>query len=285
MKYFTKEWYDLCQNTSLHFFKEYEREAETYSEDYFQQLYTQRLAEFIAEQKEVSEATFEEVYPVELDPDCFVEDMTDEEIERMKCSYQQWRKDAEEYFVNSEPFDEELATEQFYEAFLYNSAMIEKSLPKEILEMIADVRVFVLNKASIQVILKVTQFSKNNEKAANRVVREYNNYLKKARDTINAEILQGLMLHDCVIANSEMKNGHLKLSIDNSGGFVRVSEVEFDDCKIIKQDVDLTGLIWLNEEVYFIENLFEIHVLLFDKNSWTKELILSAKNVHFKFDD
>jgi len=39
MKYFTKEWYELCQKTSFHLLLEEEKRAETFSEEYFQLLY------------------------------------------------------------------------------------------------------------------------------------------------------------------------------------------------------------------------------------------------------
>ncbi|CAM5424688.1 hypothetical protein LSPH24S_08022 [Lysinibacillus sphaericus] len=39
MKYFTKEWHELCQKNNLHLHLEEEKQAETFSEEYFQQLY------------------------------------------------------------------------------------------------------------------------------------------------------------------------------------------------------------------------------------------------------
>jgi hypothetical protein len=43
MKYFTKEWYELCQKTSFHLLLKEEKQAKTFSEEYFQQLYNTEL--------------------------------------------------------------------------------------------------------------------------------------------------------------------------------------------------------------------------------------------------
>ncbi|MFJ7973688.1 hypothetical protein [Psychrobacillus sp. NPDC096389] len=54
MKYFTEEWYELCQKTSFHLLLEEEKQAVTFSEEYFQQLYDTELNSWINLQEEIT---------------------------------------------------------------------------------------------------------------------------------------------------------------------------------------------------------------------------------------
>ena len=60
MKYFTKEWYTLCQNSSWHLNMSVSKNAEEFNEDYYKDLYTRRRRAFVKEQKEVAEVLGEE---------------------------------------------------------------------------------------------------------------------------------------------------------------------------------------------------------------------------------
>ena len=60
MKYFTKEWYALCQNSDWHFNMSVSKNAEEFNEDYYKDLYTRRRRAFVKEQKEVAEVLGEE---------------------------------------------------------------------------------------------------------------------------------------------------------------------------------------------------------------------------------
>lgn len=60
MKYFTKEWYAMCQNSSWHLNMSVSKNAEEFSEEYYKDLYTRRRRAFVKEQKEVAEVLGEE---------------------------------------------------------------------------------------------------------------------------------------------------------------------------------------------------------------------------------
>ena len=60
MKYFTKEWYEMCQNSSWHLNMSVSKNAEEFSEEYYKDLYTRRRRAFVKEQKEVAEVLGEE---------------------------------------------------------------------------------------------------------------------------------------------------------------------------------------------------------------------------------
>ena len=56
MKYFTKEWYETCQNSDWHLNMSVSKNAEEFSEEYYKDLYTRRRRAFVKEQKEMAEA-------------------------------------------------------------------------------------------------------------------------------------------------------------------------------------------------------------------------------------
>jgi len=58
MKYFTKEWYELCQKTGFHLSLEEETQAETFSEAYFQQLYNSELNNWLTLREEIDSVDF-----------------------------------------------------------------------------------------------------------------------------------------------------------------------------------------------------------------------------------
>ena len=58
MKYFTKEWMELCQKISFHLNLEEEKKAETFSEEYFQQLYNSELIDWFTLREEMDPIAF-----------------------------------------------------------------------------------------------------------------------------------------------------------------------------------------------------------------------------------
>lgn len=55
MKYFTKEWYETCQNSGWHLNMAVSKNAEEFNEEYYRDLYIRRRRAFVKEQKEVAE--------------------------------------------------------------------------------------------------------------------------------------------------------------------------------------------------------------------------------------
>lgn len=60
MKYFTKEWYEVCQNSGWHLNMSVSKNAEEFNEEYYKDLYTRRRRAFVKEEKEVAEVLGEE---------------------------------------------------------------------------------------------------------------------------------------------------------------------------------------------------------------------------------
>lgn len=251
MNYFTKEWYELCQKTSAHLLLEEAEEIESFSEEYFQKLYNKKLTEWLILQEEVA-------------------------------SYREEYESRKEYYIPSEPFDREKASKEFYEGFVYSQERIKKTLPEEILEKIADIRVYTLDKASREVIKAVTQFCEDNEKSVKRTTEEYQKYYKKALKSFDRNIVKNINFHDCTIVDVKQMEQSLSILFDNSGGFTDIDEVKFENYKIIKQDALLQNLWWLYDEIYKIKDRYELHVLLQNKNMDLVEFIISAEHISFK---
>ena len=84
MKYFTKEWYELCQNGSWHLNMSVSKNAEEFSEEYYRDLYTRRRRAFVKEQKEVAEVLGEEFSKVKAEV-AFM-NQHEETVKRMEAS-------------------------------------------------------------------------------------------------------------------------------------------------------------------------------------------------------
>lgn len=62
MKYFTKEWFELGQKISFHLNIEEEKKAETFSEEFFKQLYNQELMNWVNLREEMASIASEVFY-------------------------------------------------------------------------------------------------------------------------------------------------------------------------------------------------------------------------------
>ncbi|ODA39969.1 hypothetical protein DSBG_3260 [Desulfosporosinus sp. BG] len=169
--------------------------------------------------------------------------------------------------------------ENFHEIFMFNQERIEKTLPEAILNMIADIKVFGLYKASSEVISAVTSYCEENMRSVNMAIEQYQKHLKTVSNSFNRNILKNF--HDCKITGIKRTEHSLIISL-NSGGFTDIKEVLFENYKIIKQDSSLENSWWLYDEIYDIDGINEWHVLLQDENSLLADFIISAEKISFK---
>ncbi|RXI38159.1 hypothetical protein DP129_12500 [Clostridium tetani] len=228
---------------------EEEKSAEVFSEEYFQELYKEKLKRSLENKKRINK------YILQL---------------------------GEESKIPYEPFNEEKESNKFHEAFLYNQEHMKKVLPEEILKKIADIKVFILDKASHEVIKAVTKFCKNNEKLVEKTFEEYQKYYEKALKTFDKHIVENINFHDCNVIDVKQTKESLKILFDNSGGFTNINEIQFENYNIIKQDDILQGSWWIYDEVYKVDDNYELHVLLQNKNKDLIEFVASFEQISFK---
>ncbi|MEK4129574.1 DUF4085 family protein [Solibacillus sp. FSL W8-0474] len=239
MKYFTKDWFELCQKISFHLNLVEDQKAEVFSEEYFQQVYHNELMDWLTLR--------EEMYTID--------------------------------------FNKEETTEEFHNAFIVNQMILKKRLPATILEQIADLRVFALYKASRMVINTVTEYCEENERSVKAIGERYRSYYKEALASFDKEIVENFRFHDCNVIKSIQNDTNLTLILNNSGGFTDVDEVTFENFDLIKQDGLLENTWWLYEEVYKVNNRYEFHALLENRENELIEFIISADRVSFNRKD
>lgn len=243
MKYFTKEWHELCQKNNLHLHLEEEKQAETFSEEYFQQLYHIELNSWLTVQEEANL--------------------------RLKSH------------ENYESFNKEKGIEQFHDIFIHNLMYLKKQLPETIVKQIADIRVFTLDKATRNVINAVTQFCEENYRIVTTVIEDYKRYIKENSTLLDIEIDGDFSFHDCKIIKSIKNDKSLKLLLDNKVSDTNIDEVIFENINIIKQDDLLEDSWWLYEEIYKVNDKYEYHVLLQNKTEDLIDFIISAEQISF----
>lgn len=250
MHYFTKEWYEL--EVSAHLELEEDKQAEFMSEEYFQELYKQKSEEFLKELQIVHE--------------------------EIALKHQTLK----EGHIKHEPFNREKVAENFYQSFLDNQNRIKKTLPEEILEKIADIRVFVLHKATRQVIEDVTQFCQGNMESMMKTIEDYRKHYKEVSKNQDKSVLGEINFHDCTIVDIEEAEKTLTIIFDNSGSFTTITKMNLDNYEIIRQDSLLQNLLWVNDEIYKTNGKYELHVMLRNVNNELIEFIVSAEHISFE---
>jgi len=251
MKYFTKEWRELCQKNNLHLHLEEEKQAETFSEEYFQQLYDFELNSWLTLQEEANLI--------------------------LKFNETANRDEDNHY----EPFNKEKGIEQFHDIFIHNLMYLKKQLPKTIVKQIADIRVFALDKATRNVINAVTQLCEENKRIVTTVIEDYKRYIKENSALLDIEIDGDFSFHDCKIIKSIKNDKSLNLLLDNNGSYTNIDEVIFENFNIIKQDNLLEDAWWLYEEIYKVNDKYEFHVLLQNETMDLIDFIISAEQISF----
>lgn len=282
MKYLTKEWYELCQRTGLHYGMEENKGAAVNDESFYLQLYKKKENEFVK-----SKHVYYDIDPrfmleedgctlVRLDAfvndgeiakeDTIVYHMPPEEREEIK-------KKIEEFDMRP-PFDDN----RYREEFLYFQENMKKNarekLPPELIQQIADMRVFALGYCTKEVLNQLEKISNENEEKKQLILDEYSKVQRA--ENIPQNINESFGFHDCqVIEFTVDKN--IVMRFDTRGGFTDQNKVTFVTSKVIKQENPIVGSAWIYHELYQTENGYEAHIL-FEGEKMT-ELIIDCNDI------
>ncbi len=265
MKYFTKEWYELCQKESYHFGIRADKRAETFSENYFEKLYKKAELAHLAMMERSYNVKFEDIYPEEF----YFETMGDytpspEEIEEMRTEYYERREVAKKAFEEMHRvFDPASEKRKFRRGWKYNIGIYNANLPREILDMVADVRVLALGVASEKVKKAITDFCNDNERSVKKTMSDYWKYYKKAFDENEPHFADGFDLHDCYVTSCHKSGKNIVMHLE--GGMTSTTRVVFRDAEVLCREEPLRSAWWLYDEIYKTDNGYEIHVLLHKK--------------------
>lgn len=85
--------------------------------------------------------------------------------------------------------------------------------------------------------------------------------------------------HDCQITNIIQKENDLILEIDNEGEYTEINNIIFKNAKIIKQENEIKKAWWLYDEIYKVNDKYEIHLLLWASNDEFSDFILTCDDI------
>ena len=282
MKYMTKEWYETMQKTDFHLLLRVSKKADVFSEDYFKKLYKSKEKAWLRLQEDVSKVQFEDIYPDEFQAEyADGHPLKPSEFEEAKKEYFEMREKARLNFVNTPAFDPEQEKKNFKQALQHNVKHLERNLPGEILQKIADIRVLALNHASADIKKEITAYCKENEKAVESATNAYWNEQKNSFKNGEPAFSENFNFHDCKVISCRNKGKDTVLTLDNSGGFISISQIIFKNCSILKQDTPLHRAWWLYDEMYKTDAGYEIHVLLQKKE--LIDFIVTVTDVEYKY--
>lgn len=267
MRYCTKELYWVMQKTYFHILLKVKKKAETFSEDFYRELYAKKLAERLEIAKGCSEVKADRII--------------------VEWNYEN-KEDFERALREYKPpvFDPEQTKRQFAAQHRSTIKLLRESLPKDILDKTADVRVLALDTASAEVKRLITAFCKENERILHRAFRELDKAEK--RDFGSEENMPEFCresLHDCTVTSCRMKGKDLVLDIDYSGGFTNAVKVIFKNAEVVEREGRLGGAVWIRDEVYKCERGLEIHALLWKNSGDLRYLTVRCKDAIIIHDD
>ncbi|MDT0121666.1 DUF4085 family protein [Paenibacillus sp. RRE4] len=267
MKYLTKEWYETCQQTGLHFGLRVHNGAASLDEALFQRLYKRKEKEHIKQEREVYDT--DPRFMLEQDgqvmtradkafsgeeitaEDQMVYHMPPEErahIEKLIAEY-----DARP------PFDEKQCKDKYKEAMEWNFRYHAEKLPTEILEQIADIRVFALGYCTSDVLRQLKKKSAENTQEMERIGQAYREAMLD--QNIADDVHRRVQFHDCKVTEL-LHADNLVINFDNRGGFTEINKLTLTAPEIVKHEGESVGSHWLYQELYRIDQGYELHVLL-----------------------
>lgn len=283
MKYLTKEWYELCQRTGLHFGMKVNKGAAFYDEELYLKLYKRKERKFVKIQHE--SYNFDPRFMLEQDgctgvpidkfvtgeeikeEDIIVFHMTTEERESIQ-------KMIDEYDVRP-PFDEKRCRDEFrYIQETYKIIDAKEKIPHELIQQIADIRIFALGYCTKKVLNQLKKISKKNEQKVNLISDEYSK--AQQAENIPQYIKESFGFHDCEVTELSVDK-NIVMRFDTRGGFTDLNKITFVTSEIIKQEDHIVGSTWIYNELYRTENGYEAHMLFQGEDM--PELIISCKDI------
>ena len=151
---------------------------------------------------------------------------------------------------------------------------LKDKLPKEILNKVKDIRVLALGYVSKGVDDDIKKFCEENKNAVEKTLVEYANYEKETFCDKKVDFLNG-QWHDSFVVSAEKIGNDYVLNLNVGMDCNR--KIVFKNCKSITGDKVNEGS-WLYDELYIVDNGYEVHILLCDIDE-LKELIIECSEV------
>lgn len=267
MKYLTKEWYETLQKTDMWIALKTSKRAEIFSEEYYNYIYKKHLNEWVEFQKSILTIDIEDVFP---------------EYKESEERYKKIRN-----YINNKKlsFDEAKEREEFEKAHRSSIQQLKKKLPAEILNMVADIRVLAFCIVSNKVKKAITKYCKEQSKIEQEMIKDYEKYCRQPLKNCENKLIQDINLHDCLITNIVKEDKKYIMELDCSSGFMDIKNIVFDDYKILEEEMNFVNGWCLYEEIYLVDNEYEVHLMIDvpnDDETNLGYLTIKAKNIIFE---
>lgn len=161
-----------------------------------------------------------------------------------------------------EPFDSQKEAIWFTQNYRRQKHRLLSDLPQEILNKVADVRVFTLGYCTESVYALCKSFLEENRRAYRSVLQAYDDYAKRELKDIPFIYAN---FHDGVVKSLRRKGNALVLKFDDPERALSHNCIVFQNAAVLQQDGRLCGADWLYNELYKNAYGYEIHVLLWRK--------------------
>ena len=111
------------------------------------------------------------------------------------------------------------------------------------------------------------------------VMQAYNKYYNTIKSKLPKDIDERLHLHDCLITNIIKESHKLTIELDCTEGYGDIKKVIFNNYSIQKEDINFINRWWLYEEIYIIDNQYELHIMTSGSREGVAYLTIRADEI------
>ncbi len=172
-------------------------------------------------------------------------------------------KDLEEYLDFTECYPtRKKAIDLFEKDFEKKILLVKEYFPSEFLENVKDLRMLALGKVEKENIDYINKILNQKRLNCEKILEEYDMEYNKIKDKLSNNIKKNSTFHDCMITEIIKTNNKLVIKIDNSANSGNISIIEFKDYEIIEEEMEFINGWILYDEIYIVENEYELHLLI-----------------------
>lgn len=180
-----------------------------------------------------------------------------------------------EVYDSLSPFDEKKCREEFRNLQEMLQKVTADKLSHELLQQIADMRVFSLGYCTKEILRNLKRLSKENKRKVDSILNEYSK--AQQAEHIPQIIRERFGFHDCEVKEFAISK-NIVMGLDTRGGFTDLNMIIFTASEIMKQDEHIVGSKWIYDELYRMEKGYEAH-MLFWVGEETPELIIRCNDI------
>ena len=174
------------------------------------------------------------------------------------------------------------AKEQFRALVSSYVEQLQELLPDNIRKNVADWELLAMNHASPALCRQIRRFCASNRRQMQRISRAYESYYKKACVHFKLDMISQIGFHDCLITELVPQLGDLFFAFAAAPAHSYITAMRCVKCDVIKDEGLKAGATWLYEEVYSVEDKYELQVLVQLPNGAISDFVLQAQRFEFR---